>query len=850
MITLAALALLASAPAEQVRILYFGATGGVSGHVGRNHSHRRLKGARTVGEGPRAFVHGARAVFAPGGLSIAQFRDFLAAGPLTWEDLGPMPLRVSPAEVLFEWPPAENSAWAASGLAVVEGRRARVKNAAGAMLDAFSAPLEGDGALPVDPAAWELRFIWEGELEGQRLFDLGRPVHDGARRYTALKQLEAEAPERTLILAAGEDVEHFSFVITGAPDLQRPHTWKAFQRLGLDGLVPGHAELAFGQEALEAEATEAAVPLLANRGRLIAVGRAQVLLIGLSPGGEGLTVVEAAKAEAVAKLGRAPDLVVALGHAEGRLPVDLQLTNFGDHGYSPFEVQTTLAPEDEALRRAEGRPIALPSAGGARLGVLDLGFTQSEGGLQLSQVRARALTISTSTPADAALAEAVQRTRQAAYAPAQRPLLPDLQPLLEPGVQLAEAWRQLSANTTREVFDAELALLPRVPFPWGLAGPISRLEGAANLNTPDEVVVLSLRAKQVRALAPLVGELVTSGLDRVGRKVLGRPLDDRQRYRLVTTTSVLADPRFAALLGGARPTDQKLRDAVLDTLEASDAASLPARLSATPPKPDRWLLDAKGLRLEYSQYSVVGDQTPYAEVRETRVTTRENRALRVAGDLIAAREGAALNWVNTAHFEFAEATFDAGTAQETEEELADQARLASELQVLAWPILGGAPYLNLAYATEFTPTESETGTNPRKKRVEGGLGALWKGTYLKSARLGAVLAHDFASEVADPEVGALAALEVRVPVSILVWHLSAEARYYLPDIGEDVDSELGLVLKGRTGLDAPVYGGLTLGVFVDAFGYRGQVEQTQDLGASLISGVALGFDRVFKPGYE
>jgi len=45
----------------------------------------------------------------------------------------------------------------------------------------------------------------------------------------------------------------------------------------------------------------------------------------------------------------------------------------------------------------------------------------------------------------------------------------------------------------------------------------------------------------------------------------------------------------------------------------------------------------------------------------------------------------------------------------------------------------------------------------------------------------------------------------------------------------------------------PLVAQLALGLYVDLFAYRGQHDTTSELGASLVGGVALKYDRRLKP---
>ena len=201
-----------------------------------------------------------------------------------------------------------------------------------------------------------------------------------------------------------------------------------------------------------------------------------------------------------------------------------------------------------------------------------------------------------------------------------------------------------------------------------------------------------------------------------------------------------------------------------------------------------------------------------------------------------------LTWMNALDFGYAKAWYDDAEDQETEDALA----LSTELQVGRWTMQssGAIPFLQGAFATEFTPTDGENGPNPRKLQADGILGFLWRGPVLKTARVGFVTTRDFSSPVTDLQAGFLGRIETKMALPIGKWVNTAELRYYLPDIGEEDESELALRAQGRTAFAVPLIGPLSLSVFVDAFGYRGQVAPASDPGLNLMSGLSLTLDQL------
>jgi hypothetical protein len=240
-----------------------------------------------------------------------------------------------------------------------------------------------------------------------------------------------------------------------------------------------------------------------------------------------------------------------------------------------------------------------------------------------------------------------------------------------------------------------------------------------------------------------------------------------------------------------------------------------------------------------SRYSTQGGQAAYANVRETRVTTKNNRSIGVRGEVNLLREGTDLNWSNRATFGFDKAYYEDAEDQETNDAL----RFTTELQLPLLGVLGAVPYGSIAYATEFTPTESDEGENPRKKQVEGNLGLAWKYKKLRISRLGLLVTRDYASDIAEPQMGVNASTDLRFPMGRVTLFCTGEARYFVPDIGRDDDTELGLTVAVRAGLYLKLFRGFTLSIYGDSYVYRGQVETTDSVGSSFIGGLGLTYDQ-------
>ncbi len=896
-------------PREHLRLIWFGNTGGVSGQLRAHQAPELLYKDPEIqleglAEGPRAFAQAGRIFFKRGGLSIQEFREFLSAAPYRRSQVRALPLAQSVREWIFELPdgPALPRILSSKrGFRAAQGRLLRFINQKGEALMALELPgCVAEEPLNPNPYSWELRFLFEGRIGEGRFFSLSRPLHEGARRLSFIKRLRAEQPERTLILAAGEDLEDFSYIQTGSPDRQRLNSWSSFREMGLSAIAPGAAEIAFGLNRLQREAQESGVEVLGANiegeppfagWSLKSFGPLKILLVGfLNPEMREADRLRALGAQRILRpemgpalrwaqerLGRRPDLTLAFGHlppeARARLTSapeapDLILGDFSLQGLQPSRV---LLPDIQ-----QGGVLPIVQSGVGRLGLLDIIFEAQEQGWRPRSLESQALPVLGEEPPALKLLEQIQKVRQKSFQPAQRLLLPDQGPAIAGDPQLsalfeadpwtkrmraagatlrprvsARLWQNLLSNLLRRRFSAEVVILPELELQQSFLGEISRLEAIINIPIPGDVVLLSLKAKGLKTLLKHRdrAQLQVTGLvSGDPPKILGRPLDERERYRVLSTEALWRDPRFEKVFEGAwleslEEKHLKVRDLLIQEMEhltEQEPEQIPELLRPLgEERVRRWVLDIKELSFETSTYSNHGPQGPYADVKESRVSTAQNVSFSAQGDISLRRESPRLDWVNQIHGAFAEARYEEAPTQETLDEL----QLSTELQLHSLDLLIGTPYSSLSFATEFTPTDE----NPRKKRGEAAVGLLWSGEFIKQARLASVMARDFAEEISDPELGFLAQLEISRELEKLEWYGELEGRYYIPEIGEDSETELGAIFRLRSGLDLPVVGGFGVGIFLDLFAYRGQVEGAHDPSASLMSGLRLKYDRVWKP---
>jgi hypothetical protein len=83
----------------------------------------------------------------------------------------------------------------------------------------------------------------------------------------------------------------------------------------------------------------------------------------------------------------------------------------------------------------------------------------------------------------------------------------------------------------------------------------------------------------------------------------------------------------------------------------------------------------------------------------------------------------------------------------------------------------------------------------------------------------------------------------------LKWTHDLDLRYFLPSANDNATS-LGLIAQWITALNVSLTDNLALRLYADAYVFQGKLPSTSDVGASVILGVGLNYDRIWKPAYE
>lgn len=601
----------------------------------------------------------------------------------------------------------------------------------------------------------------------------------------------------------------------------------------------------------------------------------------------GEEAIDEVLSEALASMVQPPDLVVLAGLSStglgGRLKgIDVVLTDFSADARISRTVRADLdhLAARQSMQRTARDAAIIGHLGPALLGRVDIEFGADGELFELSHT---AEPIREDLPPDPLFRRAVQDVRQTIYADREDILIPSPDALVAP-----PGWRRsplpeaiddaafaaLAGNLLADRTGADVALLRPLPSPLRLPGPRPALLVDASLTVLDEVVVVELTGMELRLLLkaiavaePKPGTRPTAdgwivGGSTVGL-VRGRKLADGDLVRVATTDFFLLDPRIASVFSKARvqslfskkgwqraavPTGAPwpLRELVregLETLRDEDpsfGAAYSRRLvplltrDATSVGP-RFALSIDDLALGVTGSVGFRPDTGYESSNESRANLKNSLATELRGRL-------GLSWSDRIGevLGFVQGSFARSEEEEAEEpiELADDLLVGAEARVRVGAIQGpsGArfplsAFLQGAFDTEFTaPDDPEVtdGKLPRQQlvRTTGGL-TLGRMGWLKEAWLGFFVEADLVAEQGTFSPGFSAGLKTEKRWGPVKWANLVDFRGHLPT-PEDTEADLSIRLGLRSELSVlplrRIIPGLSIGAFVDALVYRGQID--------------------------
>lgn len=876
-------------PAE-ITILSAGGSGGVSS--GRYAwEHLRAIGERhTLTVEEVQLIHG---VAVQGPWTLVANDNYVqsllsALGRLTeCSTAGPMISLSGPHEALFfETNPPPG--WAMSLRSVQTQTALTVWSCPGATL---YGPAEG----APDPTlgAWELRqglrmVVKDGDGVSAPFTVVGKPTQEASRTHARTLAFLQEHPD-AIVLNAGNSLDGASSVIDGALSLHRPTGLRALGEARPDAFVPGVNELAAGPRAFLDEARPHALPLLATNWSsadptlalpasvMVTRGEVRVAVLGVidpalmerlpSLAAEGVTLTDPvaalnAEISRLQALAEPPDAVILLTTAAAtqqdmlRRKVRGADLLIGDTSFATLRVASETWVMRPTTRAEKGAPVTLPLDG-----LLAVSIAVDPDAHRVLEVRAEPLLVRGDAPVHPATTAAITAVRAELYPSLDRPLLPA--PAEGPAATwTAERFGQLVCEAVREHTGAELVVLAPRPSLRAPPGPLTALavaDALASLERLESHTVPADRYADLLNALPAV-ELITCGSTPGAAFPLagGRPLDPSRAYRVVTTDLTRQSTPLGALLQagpppraldprGPTPLGVTLHAAVMDSLTEAVAARggdaamqhfLVERPQAIDPL---WLLRARGLSLEMTRFDGVNDPTPFASVPETLAVSPSSFTLSSAADLSLEYGSAA--WAYDLR---ARGAYSVVRTADAAQEASDDWRLSTSLvsRRLTLPSVPGAwaPYGELLYDSEWTPTDDGAGSqNPRQADLSMalGLGAAPTRT-LRRLRLGGFANRDLNQLSTKPtELGLRLDLEASQRLGDVARLSALGDVMVFARTANDDPSDLRLRAWGELRLSLPLARWLEVSVYSQGFVIYGRHPDNDVWGVASTTGATL-----------
>jgi hypothetical protein len=473
-----------------------------------------------------------------------------------------------------------------------------------------------------------------------------------------------------------------------------------------------------------------------------------------------------------------------------------------------------------------------------------------------------------------------EKTRQARQRLEGRHSLTDSELLrLYPPRLSSEMWGVLLSNLLLKAFDCEVVLVEKLPDGIYVPGAWPRLLVYEMLKDDATLEGYLLSGADLDRLLKLpLNHAIQGGTSADKSKVWNRPRQKNAYYRTLISSSLAQSAELAPLLKGVRkheelrnpfaphnpPERLYLRNILLSFLEQTKASGKlkETLLSYLEPqwhqKQPLWSLQVSDLQLNLSGYNAMNNQS-YSAVRETRVTSPNSFTYGGRSKISLIFDNANVSWIQSLQAKYEGLSLlDESSKQNKFTENQDDLLFSSELQLQLFEFPFGdkelqlIPYLEGTYDTEFSPTlQPNTGQmNPLQAELSGIVGlTIPPGPMLKAFKTGLALRRDF-NVPNNLELGLQFKLDHELPLTAeLKWTNSLDLKYYLPSVNDNASS-LGLISQWVSALKVSLTDNLSLRFFADAYLFQGKLPSTSELGSSIILGVGLAYDRLWKPFYE
>ncbi|MFA6030190.1 MAG: hypothetical protein WC969_10075 [Elusimicrobiota bacterium] len=457
----------------------------------------------------------------------------------------------------------------------------------------------------------------------------------------------------------------------------------------------------------------------------------------------------------------------------------------------------------------------------------------------------------------------------AALLPSVRSLYPEALGL--PELRKRDFWT-LAATLAAADAGAEAALLPVFPVMTVTAGDFTEAMVASWLERPDRLVALELpgdalselvaqvRAQEARekshdAAPPELLRAALGGVE--GGRIHGEPVDAGSSYRVVVTELLLSrQEQYPALKKARRPEPLgPLRETVLAALRRAAAGSwgperYRALLAGRPPREDAlWRVNFRDVSANLSNTKVVRDEA-FNRVSNSRIQGYDEFLLGAALKVDAERRDESYRWGNTLEAEYARSRLrppnQPPVVNVTTNRLLMRTVGTRSLLSFPWHWLAESlgPSVGLQYDGELEKTPGL-----RRKQVYSLFPGveMFGGSWMKSVSLGANLKRDLSRDSANNQYGLRGRALLSHPLGAGTLTGELWSNYF---VRTREDSDQDLLFEGdlNVKLRIPVFRQTWVAPFIDFYFFG--LKTLPLKGYSAMTGVSIGFSRLWKPQYE
>lgn len=431
----------------------------------------------------------------------------------------------------------------------------------------------------------------------------------------------------------------------------------------------------------------------------------------------------------------------------------------------------------------------------------------------------------------------------------------------------------LSASLAADRAGAELGLLPVMPIAVRTTGDYREGQVRDWFPWDDTLVAIELPGSAVRQLMDLSSDEAKREADGLPARpgqfrfvvagapegtVHGSPIAAELIYRVAISELLLGNSESIPPLAGARVAERfgGLRDEVLAALlDAAErrwpVAKYRALAEGAPVRETGvWRIGFRDISANITNTRVVKDAAAFAAVPNSRVQGFDQQVVGVTAKTDASYSYRDYRWSNSFELEYSKARLRPPGQPEVvntpNNRLAAQTLGTRRVAGVSWPWL--ARSIGPAFGVEY---EGQVENTPglRKKEIYSVLPGveLFDGTFVQSLQLSASIKRDLSRLVPNTQYGLRERLVISAPLRAARLQAELLTRYFFltpRDAPEDLRLESDLNFK----VMVPLYKGLTLAPFADLYVF--QLKTSPKAGYSFITGISLGFSRLWKPGYE